>query len=323
MSDKQSNQAIGAEGAYEGILVLGFSRSGTTLTRRLLNAHPNLCCPPETHLLHASARFLEEQTVSRGLKLGVLAGCTYAGIPAEEVLERLRGLAFGMFRDICAKEGKPNAKWVDKTPANMFQIDTLERLCGPRCRYICLIRHPLDVICSLRELSNETENYLFEIHDYIRIYNGPLVAFAHAWADCYKRSLKFQQEHPDLCVRLRYEDLVADPAGNLDRIFTFLREPADGAKVVEKAMAGRDTIGLGDYKTYQKSSISDSSVGRHRDLSPQTIQRLLDIVGPVMAEYGYDVSPPENVADTEQARRNHVLGLMSSKLMAEARAKKT
>ena len=49
---------------YEGIIVLGAPRSGTTLTQRLLAAHPQIACPPETYLLRACSRFLhEEKTV--------------------------------------------------------------------------------------------------------------------------------------------------------------------------------------------------------------------------------------------------------------------
>ncbi|HEY4117191.1 MAG TPA: sulfotransferase [Byssovorax sp.] len=32
---------------YEGAVILGPPRSGTTLLRRLVDAHPNLSCPPE------------------------------------------------------------------------------------------------------------------------------------------------------------------------------------------------------------------------------------------------------------------------------------
>ena len=187
---------------------------------------------------------------------------------------------------------------------------------------VILVRQPLDVICSLRELCHETENYLFELHDYVRMHTSPLVAFAHAWADSHTRVLRFEADHPEWCIRMRYEDLVKDPAGQMDRVFRFLGEPADAAEIVAKAMKGRDTVGLGDWKTYQKSTISESSVGRSKELSPQTTANLLGILGPVMSQFGYDVSPPEKVADPEQARRDHVLGLMSSKLLAEARDKK-
>ena len=44
------------------VVLLGFPRSGTTLLSRLLDAHPEISCPPETHLLSAASRFLSEQT---------------------------------------------------------------------------------------------------------------------------------------------------------------------------------------------------------------------------------------------------------------------
>ncbi|MCA9663328.1 MAG: sulfotransferase, partial [Myxococcales bacterium] len=39
----------GSAGRSPGIIVLGAPRSGTTLLRRLLDAHPNIACPPETY----------------------------------------------------------------------------------------------------------------------------------------------------------------------------------------------------------------------------------------------------------------------------------
>src|SRR4051794_475101 len=86
--------------AYDGVVILGFPRSGTTLLRRLLNAHPALCCPPETNVLNACGRFLAEHDIARGLKIGAVAGLAYSGIPEADVLGRLRALAFGLFADI-------------------------------------------------------------------------------------------------------------------------------------------------------------------------------------------------------------------------------
>ena len=35
---------------YEGVLIVGVPRRGTTLLRRIFDSHPNICCPPETYL---------------------------------------------------------------------------------------------------------------------------------------------------------------------------------------------------------------------------------------------------------------------------------
>ena len=62
------------------VFILTASRSGSTLLRFILDTHPDFACPPETHLLHAAGRFLQEQPISKGLSLGVVSGCAYAGI---------------------------------------------------------------------------------------------------------------------------------------------------------------------------------------------------------------------------------------------------
>ena len=64
----------------QGIVILGMPRSGTTLLRRLLDVHPAICCPPETNLLGAAARFLREETFAGGMAIGVLSGLSFAGI---------------------------------------------------------------------------------------------------------------------------------------------------------------------------------------------------------------------------------------------------
>jgi protein-tyrosine sulfotransferase len=66
-------------------LILGFPRSGTTLLARLLDAHPQVSCPPETYLFASAARFLHEQSRVEGPPIGVLAGLVFLGIPAEDV----------------------------------------------------------------------------------------------------------------------------------------------------------------------------------------------------------------------------------------------
>ncbi len=179
--------------AAQGIVILGMPRSGTTLLRRLLDAHPAICCPPETNVLSAAARFLREETFAGGVAVGVLSGLSFAGIAEQVVVARLREFVFGLLQDICRQSRKK--RWVEKTALNIFHLDQIELLCSGSCRFLCLVRHPLDVVCSLKELTDKMEMYVAELHAYIRQHPAPLEAFAHAWVERQARLRRFVSDH--------------------------------------------------------------------------------------------------------------------------------
>lgn len=300
---------------YEGVVVLGFPRSGTTLLRRLVDAHPVFCCPPETYVLNACARFLHRQEITGGLELGVLGALAFCGISAEEVIQRLRDLAFGFFRQIRDKSGK--RRWVERSAFDIFYIDAVESICGDRCRYICLVRHPLDVICSAKEWCDELEVFPSLLHKYVQRHKAPLEAFAHAWVDTNTRLLKFMGDHPGWCLRLRYEDLVTDAPAELERVFAFLDEPTDTQALVQRALAGRDRVGIGDWKTYSKAQITGSSVGRWQGLSTQRLARLAEIVNPLLQQFGYPPVEVETSTDPEKARHSFEVRMWVARLKSE------
>jgi protein-tyrosine sulfotransferase len=239
--------------AAQGIVILGMPRSGTTLLRRLLDAHPAICCPPETNVLSAAARFLREEAVAGGVSVGVLSGLSFAGIAEQVVVARLRELVFGLLQNICRRSRK--TRWAEKTAFNIFHLDQIEPLCSGSCRFLCLVRHPLDVVCSIKELTDKMETYVAELHPYIRQYPAPLEAFAHAWVEMHARLRRFVSDHPDDCLGLKYEDLVHHPAEELRRVFDFLGEPADVPAILSQALHGPEAIGLGDWKTYERRAI--------------------------------------------------------------------
>src|SRR5262245_12235781 len=89
-----------------GIVILGMPRSGTTLLRRIFDGHPSICAPGEAFLLRAAGRFIESEDVSFGIDYGVVGGLKPLGFTEDEILGRLRELAFGFYDDLADRAGK-------------------------------------------------------------------------------------------------------------------------------------------------------------------------------------------------------------------------
>jgi len=291
----------------KGIIVLGLPRSGTTLLRRLLDAHPDIDCPAETCLFSACARFLHSETVSDGLDFGVLTGLAFAGFRTDEVLDRLREFAFDFKREHAMRRGK--RRWAEKTAVDSFHIGKIEDMCGDSVQYICIVRHGLDAACSINELSNRGFSYLSEIHEYVKLHARPLEAFAHAWVDVNRSILEFMERHPDNAVFLRYEDLVADPADTMQHLSSFLGETWND-DLLQTALESREGAGLGDWKTYDSTRIMDDSIGRWRSLPATIAGALGEICNPVLAACGYDPIEIGSQVSADMARRRYQLSLM-------------
>lgn len=303
---------VASQQTTEGIAILGVPRSGTTLLRRLIDAHPEIACPGETSVLNACARFLQSETIEGGTELGVLGGLGFAGFTEEEVLERLREFAFSFHREHARRRGK--ARWAEKTAFDIFYLDAIERIFGEHLKFICLFRHGLDTCCSLRDLCDKNGGYLREIHEYIRSYPRPLEAFARLWSEHSEALLRFAAAHPKNAISVRYEDLIAKPEEVLEGIFGFLGETWTPS-LLRNALTDPGDVGLGDWKTYATQKIELGSVGRWKELPAQTRDSLAPIVNPALAACGYEAVPtrsdqPAVDSDREATRRRYEVGLL-------------
>ena len=296
-----------SNGKQDGIIVLGHPRSGTTLLRRMLDAHPNIACPGETHILNACARFLHAETTADGVDMGVLAGLNFAGFDDQEVLARLRELAFGFSRDYAKRQGK--ARWAEKTAVDAFHIDAIDRLCGDHAYFICIVRHGLDVAVSCKDLTDATGVYLEDLHRYVRRHTRPHEAFCRACVDVTAKMLEFAERHPDNCVACRYEDLIAEPAATMQALVEFVGEDWDPA-LLETGLTKMDGLGFGDWKSYQASAIDPSNRDRWKALPGALIGRLAGIVNPTLEACGYEPVDAGSDEDVAAARRRYKLGLM-------------
>lgn len=288
------------------IIVLGCPRSGTTLVRRLLNAHPAIHCAGETFLLRSAARFLAGEKVAEGMDYGPLGGLGALGFDPDEVKGRLRDFVLAFHRELAERAGKP--RFAIKTAVDSFYVPQLLDLFGGHARFVCVIRHGMDVAVSLSEFTQVMEGPIDELMPFIASHRRFMPAYAAAWAKVTGDMVDAADRHPDEVLAIRYEDLVAQPADVLAGLFDFLGEPGDPAALLERAFEPAEVSGLGDYKTFETRGLQSDSIGRWRSLADRVQAEMAPIVNPLLDRLGYD--RVEASGGTTDAMRLHELAMM-------------
>jgi protein-tyrosine sulfotransferase len=288
------------------IIVLGCPRSGTTLVRRLLNAHPNIHCAGETFLLRAATRFLSSEAVAEGIDYGPIGGLAALGVPAEEVKARLRRLVLGFHEDSAAIAGKPRV--AIKTAVDGFYAPEIFDLFRGHARFVGIVRHGMDVAVSLREFTEVMEGPVAELMPFIEEHRRLMPAFAAAWAQVTSDLVEIAEQNPDEMLALRYEDLVDRPEEVLGGLFDFLGEECDISALLQSAFEVTDVSGLGDFKTFETRQLVRDGIGRWATLPERVQAEMADIVNPLLERLGYGtVTASRSGAD---AMRMHELAMM-------------
>jgi Sulfotransferase family len=240
------------------VFVLCSGRSGSTLLRFLLDAHPDLACPPETRLPAMCALMAGVWSQLEGTPLPAGRGADLPEI-GEPALAGIRACMDQMVGSYLARRGK--SRYCDKSLGAAEHANLLMRV-FPQARFVCMYRHPMDVIASGIEASPWGLNG-FGFDAYAAASPGNAVlAVARFWADNAAAILAVEQRLSDRCHRVRYEDLVADPEAVADEIFGFLGVPAAPGISQRCFTAERERLGPSDYKIWHTSRISADSVGR-------------------------------------------------------------
>lgn len=245
-----------SDASADPVFVLCSGRSGSTLMRVLLDAHPDLACPPEAKLPEVVTRLATLWSTMEALPLP--AGNGTPGLPpaAAAGIRHAADLIIGPY---LARRGKK--RYCDKNLGTEFYADTLVNV-FPEAKFICLHRHPMDVIASgIEACPWGLANYGFEPYAAGAPGNSVL-ALARYWVDHATAILAVEDKYPQNCHRVRYEDVVDDPDTVMDEVFEFLGlQPVDG--ISARCFSGeRERFGAGDFKIWNTSQITGESVGR-------------------------------------------------------------
>src|SRR5215472_6460738 len=211
--------AGGGTGSFaDPVFVLCNGRSGSTLLRFLLDAHPELACPPETNLPVLCVQLATVWSLIEGAPLSANRGDEPPEVP-EAAIVGVRETMDRMVGSYLARRGKK--RYCDKSLGTARYAELLTRV-YPEARFVCVYRHPMDVIASGVEACPWGLNgYGFD--PYIAATPGNAVmALASFWADNVRTTLAVEEGFPDKCFRVRYEDLVGDPEATAAALFEFL-----------------------------------------------------------------------------------------------------
>jgi hypothetical protein len=240
------------------VFVLCAVRSGSTLLRFILDAHPQLGCPPETDLPALCAQLAGTSALLAGQPLARGRDGTPRPVPGP-ALDSVRAAMAQLIGPYLARRGK--ARYCDKSLFSAQHADLLLQV-FPAAKFICLYRHPMDVIASCIEACPWGLKG-FGLDSYAAAAPGNAVlAGARFWSDHAAAILAVEERYPDRCHRVRYEDLVAEPEAVADGVFRFLGVPPSPGVSARCFAPERERLGPADYKIWQTSRISADSVGR-------------------------------------------------------------
>jgi hypothetical protein len=279
--------------------VVGATRSGTTLLRLMLDSHPELAIPFETHFLrHVIRRCKQGRVTPEELAELVTSHHRWPDfhLEAEDYLARLREIQplnaadaiRAFYRLYAEKQGKP--RWGEKTPGYVHKMPLLAAVL-PEARFVHIIRDGRDIAVSVisRKVGADT-----------------VPEAARRWKETIGQARTASAALPHY-LELRFEDLIRDTQPVLRRICEFIELDFDPAMLEYHKRAGerlgerrrrrtgppREGPGKpGGHRLTMQPPREDQISKWRNELSEDDRRAFEAIAGDLLVELGYDVDRP-------------------------------
>ncbi len=285
--------------------VVGEARSGTTLLRVMLDAHPDLAIPPESYFVSGLYPFRSRYERKDGsfdlprfasdlqglhkfrdwdLPEDAFRTAFSMPMPGGTYPDAIRLL----YRTYAGVQGKP--QYGDKSPGYVSRMKLLMQLFA-EARFVHIVRDVRSVALSLVEMPAEWGT-------------RTVPEGAARWRHRVSRGhTEGTAMGPDRYLEVRYEDLVADPEGQLRRIVGFLLLPWDDA-VMNYAERGLSRVPAGSRGIHSNVARAPAKTRDWREqMSREDLEAVEAIAGDLMTEMGYDRAVPEpSAAARDRAR---------------------
>lgn len=291
------------------VFVVGCPRSGTTLTRRLLGAHPEIAMTAvESHWIPECVRRRRGVTVgglvTRLLTEVVRANPRYDPLGLDqETFERHVALSEGspyselvvrLFDEVARRDGKPLAG--DKTPAYVLEIELMHEL-WPWARFVHVIRDGRDVCVSALHWRRKSASFARRLPTWTE----DAVTTAALWWRMHVANGRRQGAAlgRSLYYELGYERLVRAPETAARELCKFLDVEFD-----ERMLRFHEGHTSGDAGRSAKHAWLPVTPGLRdwrTELTPAEVRRFEAAAGDLLEELAYELSTALSEQEREAA----------------------
>lgn len=262
------------------MFVGGSERSGTTLLRNMLTANPTLALPNESPFIYRTYRSLVQRGESDDLDAAWRAiretdRFRQWELPVREVERLLQRHPPRTYSDLVRTLFAAYARWRgkersgDKTTGNALWFTWLaERF--PTSRFVHVVRDPREV-CMSRA---------------VQIFNtGGLPGAARHWRRHVAAARAAATVLGDRLLEVRYENLVAEPRTQLERICAFLGIPFDVAML--DYGASPEVIPQHRFDVHPREPLREDLRPWRTELSRDDVSVIEFVASRLMDELGY------------------------------------
>ncbi|WP_085522064.1 sulfotransferase [Tuberibacillus sp. Marseille-P3662] len=255
------------------IFVGGAGRSGTTLLRVMLNAHPNLCSGPELKLLPMISDLYNQTNQLTSIMHSY-------HLEKSDINDIYATFVSGFFRKF--KNWSKADRIIEKTPHNVLIMKELANI-FPKAKFIHVVRDGRDVASSLVEMN--WRDFQGKPLWYVQNIKNA----AKYWAQVVNKAIN-DSNHPQLrdnVLTIKYEDLINQPEQIIQTVLNFIGEPWSPEVLnydqVDRGYEPEES----STKQVSKKLYTKSKNRWEKQLSQQDKENFKQIGGQLLVELGY------------------------------------
>jgi hypothetical protein len=289
----------------EKVFIIGNPRSGTSLFRLMLNAHPQIISPPECGFLHWwFAKYKDWNELSNtSNQIDVFINDLKSSKKIEDWnldFEKLKKKIIDLkpknyahlgeivYLLFAEQKGKKPLIIADKNNYYIKHTSELNEI-WPTAKYILLVRDGRDVACSYLNIEKLVTN-----SPYKPILSNDISTIAREWVENNQKSIDFINTlNSDRSIVVRYEDVVANPELFLTKVCHFLgvdfNEEMLTYYIKNKELQDEPSSTL-DWKMKTLESLDKSNIGKYNtEMSVENCYEFNSIAATLLQKFNYKI----------------------------------